>query len=369
MPTPTLDIDYSDPIVGGKGIEQFTAAQVTTPALPSGTQTPVIPLQENQNEMLTGEGVTDASIPQSPVQQGDVYTVTDQQAATISTLDAPTYDATVGTAAQGTVTEESTVQGQLKNLMKDVEQGTAPWASGAIRYANNEMIKRGIGASSIAGASISTAIMEAAVPIAQLDAATFGAMNLHNLRNRQETMTSNVAAQNVAKQFNAKTTTEVDQFMSGMRDRLVRFNIEQKTSMSRFNAKETNAADQFYDTMSNEMDKFVSNNKMVIKRSNAEWRRIMNLSNTAAANAALHQDTQNSFNLSAQAMDNMWQRARDVFHWANQSSENQKERAQKVVNYALERSDFLSNRSHEERNEFFTGLGDLVTNMYSIYKR
>ena len=90
-------------------------------------------------------------------------------------------------AAQGNPSKQATVQGQLEELMKDFEgDKTPPWAAGAIRAANAQMAARGLSASSMAGAAILQATMEAAVPIAAADAQTFAAFEMQNLNNRQQ---------------------------------------------------------------------------------------------------------------------------------------------------------------------------------------
>jgi hypothetical protein len=270
---------------------------------------------------------------------------------------------------QGEVTAASLMRTQMANLMDDVEQGSAPWADGAIRMANNAMIKRGLGASSVAGAAISQAVLEAAMPIAQFDASVYGAMNLQNARMRQETMLSNTAAQNAALQFNATSEGELDKFMATLRDRVVRFNVEQGNEMSRFNSEQTNSVNQFYDKMSNETDKFLSQNKMLIAQSNVEWRRGLNLANTAALNAGLQRDAQNRFNISQQANADLWQRARDVFHWANTVSENQADRANNLAMYTIQRSDFLQDVDNEQRNEFFGLVGSVAADIITDFAR
>jgi len=356
-----LKIDYSDPTIAGQNIEAFSSDQITNPALPPGTQTPTIPIKDKGGEELTGgEGITDFAPTETQIYKS---TTTTADTTDIPTVAPGTYDATQGTAAQEVVTTESTIQGQLTELMKDVDAGTATWANGAIRHANKLMIERGLGASSIAGAAISTAILEAAIPIAKYDASVYGQMNLENFRNRQATMLSNTAATNAASQFNAKNTQETDKFMAELRDRLIRLNVEQTNAMSKFNTGEANTAGKFYAKMNNEMDKFMSNNRMLIQKSNAEWRRTINLANTASANSALHQDVQNRFNLSAQATAELWQRARDVFHWANQSSENVKERAAKIAYYSLQQSTFTENRTHDENRQTFLGIGSIIADI------
>jgi hypothetical protein len=84
-------------------------------------------------------------------------------------------------------TEAATVQGQLVTLLQQFEDGEVPvWASGAIRSAQAILQQRGLGASSIAGQAIVQAAMEAALPIAQLDAATVAKFEAQNLTNRQQ---------------------------------------------------------------------------------------------------------------------------------------------------------------------------------------
>ena len=89
-------------------------------------------------------------------------------------------------AAQGTVTEESTTQGQLNKLMSDFDAGAPPpWAAASLRTATNALAARGLGASSLAGQAIIQAALESAVPIATADAKVFQTMNEQNLSNRQ----------------------------------------------------------------------------------------------------------------------------------------------------------------------------------------
>jgi DNA-binding transcriptional regulator YiaG len=91
-------------------------------------------------------------------------------------------------AAQGVVTDEMTVQGQLNKLTKDFDAGNPPpWAAASMRAATAQMAARGLGASSMAGQAIIQATLEAATPIAAADAKVFETMGLQNLSNRQQT--------------------------------------------------------------------------------------------------------------------------------------------------------------------------------------
>ena len=91
-------------------------------------------------------------------------------------------------AAEGTVTEEMTTQGQLNKLLTDFDaKAPPPWASASIRAVTAQLAARGLGASSLAGQAVIQATLEAALPIAQADAKVFENMGLVNLSNRQQT--------------------------------------------------------------------------------------------------------------------------------------------------------------------------------------
>lgn len=90
-------------------------------------------------------------------------------------------------AAQATPSEQATVQGQLEGLMAQFEGGNTPaWAAGSMRKAMSTLAARGLGASSMAGQAVIQAAMEAALPIAQIDAATQSQFEQMNLSNRQQ---------------------------------------------------------------------------------------------------------------------------------------------------------------------------------------
>jgi len=253
-----------------------------------------------------------------------------------------------------------------------------------------------MGNSSIAAAAITQSVLEAAMPIAQFDAGVYGTMNIQNLRNRQETMLSNQAASNAAKHMNAKSVNEASQFMSAMRDNIIKFNALQQNAMSEANAARTtqvsitdaaaatqvslagaaaatqvslaNAAQinierKFQDQRADDAERFNATNTLNIAKSNAEWRRSTNTANTAADNNANMVNAQNLFNISQQAQANLWQQSRDVFSWANQSATNEKDRAFKITMYALGRQDYLDDMAEAQRNEIRGGIAELLVNI------
>lgn len=107
-----------------------------------------------------------------------------------SAVDASKVDKLMSTvqAAEATPSQKATVQGQLEGLMTQFEGGKTPaWAAGAMRNAQAMLAQRGLGASSIAGQAVIQAAMESALPVAQIDAATFAQFEAQNLSNRQQT--------------------------------------------------------------------------------------------------------------------------------------------------------------------------------------
>jgi len=115
-------------------------------------------------------------------------------------------------AAQGTVTEDMTVQGQLAKLTKNFDATNPPsWAAGALRAVTAEMSARGLGASSLAGAALVQAAMEKALPIASADAAIYQQFASQNLSNKQQiaVLTAQQRATFLGQEFDQNFQTRV----------------------------------------------------------------------------------------------------------------------------------------------------------------
>jgi len=115
-------------------------------------------------------------------------------------------------AAEGVVTADMTVQGQLAKLTKDFDATNPPaWAAGALRAVTAEMAARGLGASSLAGAALVQAAMEKALPIASADAAIYQQMATQNLSNRQQiaVLTAQQRATFLGQEFDQNFQTRV----------------------------------------------------------------------------------------------------------------------------------------------------------------
>ena len=92
-------------------------------------------------------------------------------------------------AAQLDLDPAATIKGQLTTLYQDFTPSNPPaWADGAVRTAMATLSARGMGASSLAGQAVVQAVMESALPIAQVDAKTVFDLGIQNLSNRQATV-------------------------------------------------------------------------------------------------------------------------------------------------------------------------------------
>ena len=364
--------------------EEYLKGQIRNPEISAaGFQRPVAQ-QVQANELLDPSvGQIAAPTRMEPATSvTDIYGVAADPIAQQAAIKAQEIEADKAVAEEGIVPPEATMQGQMANLMDDVASGNVPWADEAMRNAQAIMLERGLGKSSMTGAAIGAAILEAAMPIAQFDAQVFGQMNLQNLRNRQETMLSNTAATNVAKQMNAQSVNEVNKYMSSMRDGVLKFNETTKNAMDQVSAIEANKANlsnsQFNAQRAQEMslvhaqredqaNKFNAENAMGVQKANAELYRTTNTANTAQQNADNRINAQNYFNLSAQAQADLLQRSRDVFHWANQTAENDRDKAFQMTMYTLQQEDYLKNIDQAQKDNLFTGIGNFAFDIFKGY--
>ena len=111
--------------------------------------------------------------------------VTQDQLVDGSAVDMQQVGQTFGTGQ----VKAATVQDEMADLMQDFQGGNTPvWAAGAMRAANQAMAARGLSASSMAGMAIVQASMEAALPIAQMDAANKQEMAIESARQRANFM-------------------------------------------------------------------------------------------------------------------------------------------------------------------------------------
>ena len=344
-----------------------------TPELPEGTQLSLLNYQAKPDEFLNADkyAVTPTkynveaaqaqvttALPQ-PKTEAESYqaaVVADQVAKT--QIQAARQEGLTDYVepAKGEVDPNSTVQGQLANLMQQFEGGKVPaFAAGAIRTAEQRLAARGMGASSMAGSAIVQAAMEASTPIAAADAETYRRMSELNLNNRQQaevlnsqmtlqmdmanlsneqqarvantqnkiqSLFTDQAATNSSRQFNAQSEQQNDQFFANLFNQTAQFNAAQTNAIAQFNAGQTNTVARFNAEISNQRELFNSKNALVIDQANATYRRTINTANTALQNAETEFNVRNLFNISQTAQANLLQQHRDELNFARLKSLN-----------------------------------------------
>jgi hypothetical protein len=392
-------------------------------------------------------------------------------------------------AAEATPSQQATVQGQLANLTANFDAANPPaWAAGAMRNATAQMAQRGLGASSIAGQAIVQATLEAALPIAQADAATqaqFEAQNLSNrqqramlaaqqratfmgmefdqafqarvqnaakisdvanmnftaeqqvqlensraantvnlnnlsnrqamvmaeagalaqldmanLNNRQQAAVQNAqsflqmdmanlsnkqqtevfkaqqrvqslftdqAAQNAARQFNASSQNQVDQFFANLASSTSQFNAAQSNAQAQFNAGQANTVNRFNAEINNQRDQFNAQNQLVIAQSNAQWRREIATADTAAVNRANELNANAILDISKTAYDNLWQYYADTMEWAWTSAESELNRNADMAIAQLNSEERRAIADENNKTAAGSALGSLIGTLGSAY--
>jgi len=205
-------------------------------------------------------------------------------------------------------------------------------------------------------AALQNAMTYAAMDKANLDARMTGAvenaraflnMDISNLNNQQKSneldyqgklqaLFSNQAAENAARQFNAESQAQVDQFFAQLNSSIQAANANRKAAQEQFNVNEKNAMNKFVLDTNNQREQFNASMQLQIDQSNAQWRRQINTANTAANNEAARINAQNLFNLSTSAQAALWQEYRDNVEWAMSYANSEEDRQHQMALLAME---------------------------------
>jgi hypothetical protein len=140
-------------------------------------------------------------------------------------------------------------------------------------------------------------------------------------------MLSDQAADNAAKQFNSASKNQTDQFFADLSTNISKFNTEQKNAISQFNAGETNASAKFNAQIEAQRQQFNASNALVIAQANAQWRQNATTLDTAAQNTSNMEMAQTQNGLTVKALDEIWQKERDSLSYAFTSVESDQDRA------------------------------------------
>ena len=177
----------------------------------------------------------------------------------------------------------SSVAVHMNELLSEMENGNVPlWARPAVTKVEQSLAGRGIGASSIGRDSLFNAIISAAMPIAQSDANLEQDSNKTNYTSRVQALFNDEAQIFAAKQFNATSINQTNQFISNLKAQVDISNASRKDAMSQFNSSQRNQVNMFNTQQINEMEKLNTSERNATARANAQMQ-----TNVSTANAQM----------------------------------------------------------------------------------
>ena len=337
----------------------------------------------------------------------------------IGDVQGPLSSGALAQAQTEALDEKATVQFQLGELYKSLDDGTQlpAWAAPAARNIDNLMLQRGLGASSMAAAARTQALFESALPIAAADADKYASIQLQNLNNKQSAALQNAAetaamdranldvrmrsAQqnaasflqmnmanvsneqaannlnhqsrmqelfndqsvlNSARNFNATSQNQVDQFYSTLGNQVEQTNRARDAAIQQFNVGTETSVQQFNEGLEQDRNKFNATMQRAIDQSNVNWRRQITTMNNQLANAAEQTNTQNLLRISEARQNQLWQAYRDEALWANQSHENEESRRHALAVSALAFNQSLELADIQQDNQLASTLGGFGVN-------
>ena len=322
-----------------------------------------------------------------------------------------------GTAPTAELDERATVKYQMENLLSSIEEGKPlpAWASPAMRKVSGIMQARGLGASSMAAAAMTQAIMESGVAIAARDAQSYANIQLQELKGEQQMAlqnalqiagmdkanlsarlsagvtnaqlllkkdTSNMTAtqrsnelsfnaltqaifkdgseENLRSQINAKNDMQVEQVFAQLGAQIETADANRTAGMEQFNAGEENAMAQFNARRRDADAQFDARMSFAIEQSDVGWRRAVNTADTALQNETNRIDTQRLYDASQTALATLWQKYRDNAAWNFQKSESILQRQHEIGIMAMEFANTKELYDATQKDNIALGVGNWV---------
>jgi hypothetical protein len=134
-----------------------------------------------------------------------------------------------------------------------------------------------------------------------------------------------------AKQFNAKSQTQTDQFFEKLAKDVALKNNEQANMMSAKGAEQVNLMEQHNVTQKNRRDEFNASQSLAVAQANATWYQKIATEDNAAINAANRTDAMAANELTGLAFNAVMQESRDIMSYAWQTANNDADRAVKIA--------------------------------------
>ena len=204
------------------------------------------------------------------------------------------------------------------------------------------------------------------------NAQNFIQMDLSNLSSRQQTdifksqqriqsLFTDQAAENAARQFNATSQNQVDQFFASLASQTSQYNASQANAQAQFNAGQVNAVERFNQEVANQRDQFNAQNQILIAQNNAQWRREIATADTATINRANEINAKAILDISNEAYANLWQYYADTMKYAWDSAENELDRMTTLAEAQIDAKTTKEVREMASSAEAGSSLGDMFT--------
>ena len=210
------------------------------------------------------------------------------------------------------------------------------------------------------------------------NAQSFLNMDMANLSNRQATtifksqqkvqsLFTDQAQENAARQFNATSKNQTDQFFANLKSQTSQFNTAQANAQMQFNAGEANAMAKFNKEVANQRDQFNANNQLAIAQSNAVWRREIATADTAAVNRANELNATAVLDVSKTAYDNLWSYYSDTMEFAWKAADNELDRMNNLAIAQLSADATIAAQKAASSSAAGSALGGLLGSLGSAY--
>ena len=174
------------------------------------------------------------------------------------------------------------------------------------------------------------------------NAKAFLELDLANLNNEQQTaifkqqqisqtILSDQAAENAAKQFNATSENQSNQFFADLATSVAMNNQVQRNTMARFNAGEKNAIETMLFQEQNRREEFNAQASLEIAQANTAWAQKIATTDNATLNQAARDAAIAANEFTMTGYNNVVQNMRDAVDYAWRSSENARERENRLL--------------------------------------
>jgi hypothetical protein len=214
------------------------------------------------------------------------------------------------------------------------------------------------------------AAVENAKSFLQMDLTNFGFEQQTNMFKSEKViqgMLSDQAAENTAKQINASSENQVNQFYDNLTTQIATFNVEQKNAQERFNTQQLNAVEEFNANQINSMNKFNAQNSLAVSQSNAEWRRQIATSDTAMQNQVNMFNATSALNVSVKEYENEWQNRRDQMAYAWQTADNEADRYAKLATQIVSGEQDLKASKYTQKKQNEANTARLAVDIFKMF--